>query len=120
MAITYNVAVKEDRLDATRAYFANGTLEILTAGDVLLATFGLNALAGSVTGAVWTLGFDATTVQAVASGAAAKAQIKTAGGLAHLTGLTVGTSAADLIVDNTNIATGQNVTINAATITHAA
>jgi hypothetical protein len=120
MAVTYNVAVKEDRMTATMDYFANGTLEILTSGDAVLATFGLDATAGSVTGAVWTLGFDASTVTASGTGTAAKAQIKNSGGSAHLTGLTVGTSGSDINLDNTSIASGQDVTLSSATITHAA
>lgn len=119
MTITYNAAVKTARITATRDYFANGTLEILTAGDVLLATFGLSALGGTISGSTWTLTWDATTVAAVASGTASKAQIKTSGGSSHLTGLTVGTSGTDIIIDNTNIASGQNVTIGTSTIAHA-
>lgn len=119
MAVTYNAAVKEDRMDATRAYFANGTLEIMTAADAVLATFGFDATAGSVTGAVWTITFDADTVSASGTGTAAKAQIKSSGGSAHLTGLTVGTAATDIILDNTSIASGQDVTLSSATITHA-
>lgn len=43
MAVTYNTAVKTTRMTATRDYFANGTLEIQTSGDAVLATFGLSA-----------------------------------------------------------------------------
>jgi hypothetical protein len=120
MAVTYNVAVKEDRMQATMDYFANGTLEIQTSGDAVLATFGLDAAGGTVSGAVWTLVFDAGTVEASGTGVAAKAVIKTSGASAHLTGLTVGTSGTDIILDNTSINSGQNVTISSATITHAA
>lgn len=119
MAVTYNAAVKTNRMTATRDYFANGTLEILTAADAVLATFGLSTGGGTVAGDIWTITFDASTVAAGAAGTAAKAQIKTAGGSAHLTGLTVGTTGADIIIDNTSIASGQNVTISAATIQHA-
>ena len=119
MAVTYNTAVKEDRMTATRDYFANGSLEIMTSGDAVLATFGLAADGGSIAGAVWTLVFDASTVSASGTGTAAKAQIKTSGGSAHLTGLTVGTSASDIILDNTSITSGQDVTLSSATITHA-
>jgi hypothetical protein len=120
MPITYSTAAKTARMSATRDYFANGTLEILTSADAVLVTFGLSAGGGTVSGAVWTLAFDATTVAAVAAGTAAKAQIKTAGGLAHITGLTVGMSAADVVLSNTNIASGQDVTLTAATFEHAA
>lgn len=118
MAVTYNTAVKTARITATRDYFANGTLEILTAADAVLVTFGLNPAGGTIAGAVWTLVLDASTVAASGTGTAAKAQVKTAGGSAHLTGLTVGTSGSDINLDNTSINSGQNVTLSSATITH--
>ncbi|MQX77499.1 hypothetical protein [Sinorhizobium medicae] len=120
MAVTYNAAVKTARMTATRDHFANGTLEILTAADAVLATFGLDAAGGTISGAVWTLVFDNSTVAAGASGTAAKAQIKTSGGTAHLTGLTVGTSGSDINLDSVSITSGQNVTLSSATVTHAA
>ena len=119
MAVTYNAAVKTARITATMNYFANSTLEILTAADAVLATFGLNAPGGSVSGSVWTLVFDASTVQATASGTAAKAQIKTSGGSAHLTGLTVGAGSGDINLTSVSITSGQDVTLSSATITHA-
>jgi hypothetical protein len=119
MAVTYAAAVKTDRMTATMDHFANGTLEIGTAGMAsVLATFGLSATGGSVSGSVWTLAFDASTVAASATGVAAAAQIKNSGGTANLTGLTVGTSGSDINLDNTSINSGQNVTLSAATITH--
>jgi hypothetical protein len=125
MAVTYATAVKTARITATRDHFANGTLEILAANDTVLAIFGLSATGGSISGAVWTLAFDAGTVAgeagAGAGTAATKAQIKTSGASANLTGLTVGAtgSGADIELDNTNIASGQNVTLDSGTITHA-
>lgn len=118
MAVTYNTAVKTARITATRDYFANGTLEIQDASNNVLVTFGLSAGGGTIAGAVWTITFDASTVAASAAGTAAKAQIKTSGGSAHLTGLTVGTSGSDINLDNTSISSGQNVTLSSATITH--
>jgi hypothetical protein len=124
MSVTYNTAVKTDRMHSTCDYFASGTLEILSAADVVLAIFHLAYDGGSVTGAVWTLDFLSTTVtgESGASGGtvATKAQIKNSAGAAHLTGLTVGLSATDVIVNNTSIASGQNLTMNSATVTHAA
>lgn len=119
MAVIYNAAVKTARMTATRDYFANGTLEVLSAADAVLGVWGLSGTGGSVTGTVWTLAFDANTVAAVAAGTAAKAQLKTAGGLAHLTGLTVGLSGADVNLDNLSFALGQNVTMSSGTFTHA-
>jgi hypothetical protein len=120
MAVNYNAAVKTSRMTATRDYFANGTLEILTSADAVLATFGLSSDGGTVSGGAWTLVLDSTTVQAGAAGVAAKAQLKTSGGSAHLTGLTVGTSGSDINLVNTNIANGQDVELTSAVITHAA
>ncbi len=51
---------------------------------------------------------------------AAAARIRDSNSTDIITGLTVGTSATDIILDNTSINTGQTVTINSATITHAA
>lgn len=119
MAVTYATAVKTARITATRDHFANGTLEILTSADAVLATFGLSATGGTISGGTWTLAFDASTVTATGTGTAAKAQIKTAGATANLTGLTVGTSGADINLDSVSITTGQSVTLSSATIAHA-
>jgi hypothetical protein len=119
MAVTYATAVKTARMTATRDNFANGTLEILTAADALLVTFGLDAAGGTISGAVWTLVFDASTVAASGTGTAAKAQVKDSGGTAELTGLTVGTSGQDINLDSVSITAAQNVTLSSATITHA-
>lgn len=118
MAVTYAAAVKTARITATRDHFANGTLEILTAADAVLATFGLDAAGGTISGSVWTLVFDASTVSASGTGTAAKAQVKTSGAAANLTGLTVGTSGSDINLDSVSITSGQNVTLSSATITH--
>lgn len=119
MAVTYTTAVKTARITATRDYHANGTLEILTAADAVLATFGLDAAGGTIAGAVWTLVFDASSVTASGTGTAAKAQIKTSGGTVGISGLTVGTSGSDINLNNTSINSGQTVTLSSATITHA-
>ncbi|AIT81600.1 hypothetical protein [Novosphingobium pentaromativorans] len=123
MAVTYNTAVKTARITATRDYFANGTLELLAANDAVLAIFDLSASGGSIAADTWTLGFDANTVAAEAGAGAGtdatKAQIKDSGGNAHLTGLTVGISGTDIVLDNVNIADGQNVTLSSAAIQHA-
>jgi hypothetical protein len=104
---------------------ASGKLKLFTAADALLATFALASTAGTVGGAVLTLsdanGATAGILNATASasGVAAKATITTSADVDVVTGLTVGTSGADFILDNTNIASNQAITINSATITHA-
>lgn len=119
MAVIYSTAAKTARMTATRDYHANGTLEILTAADAVLATFGLDTDGGDIADDVWTLVFDSSTVEATGSGTAAKAQIKNSGGTAGITGLTVGTSGADITLDSVSITTGQDITLSSATITHA-
>lgn len=120
MAVTYATAVKTDRITATRDHVANGTLEIGTTGmGSVLATFGLSVTGGTVSGDTWTLVFDSGTVTAGASGTAAAAQIKTSGGTAVITGLTVGTSGSDINLDSTSITSGQSVSLSSATLQHA-
>lgn len=123
MAVVYASTVKDSRMTAVRDAVCggtSGTLEMLTSGDALLVTHTLTTAGGSVTSGVWTLAFTSTTAAAIAGGTAAKAQIKNNGGTALITGLTVGTGGTDVVLDNTSIGNGQNVTISSATITHAA
>ena|SRR5579885_1383522 len=121
--LTYDVAIKNARLTATRDQVAGGTLEIMAADNTVLAIFALTSVGGSVTAGVWTFAFNASTVTgqaAAGSGTnATKAQIKDSTAAVRITGLTVGLSGTDIIFDNVNIASGQNVTLNSATVTHA-
>lgn len=123
MAVVYTQAVKNSRLSAVvTAIGTTGVLEIGTAGMAsVLATINLGNPAGTVaTGVLTFSGFPRSDTSADASGTAAAARIRTAsGGTDIVTGLTVGTSAADIILDSVNITAGQTVTINSASITHA-
>lgn len=124
MSVTYATAVKTDRMQATANHLASGTLEIQAVDDTVLAIFSLAAdQSAAVSGAVWTIALSSGTVTGeVGAGAgtdATKAQIKDSGAAAKITGLTVSTSGADINFDNVNIASGQNVTLSSATITHA-
>ncbi len=123
MAIIYTVAVKNSRLNAvTTAIGTTGVLEIGTAGmAAVLATIPLaNPAAPAASGGVLTFTMPQSDTAADATGTAAAARIRTStGGTDIVTGLTVGTSGTDIILDNLSIATGQQVTINSATITHA-
>ena len=124
MTVTYTDAVKADRMTATRDAVANGTLEVQAADDTVLAIFGLSASGGSIVDDVWTLAFDAGTVQgetgAGAGTDATKAQIKDSLAAVQISGLTVGEGSEDIVFDNSNIADGQDVTLSSATVTHAA
>lgn len=123
MAVVYTQAVKNARLSAVvTAIGTTGVLEIGTAGMAsILATISLGNPAGTVASGVLTFsGFPRSDTSADNSGTAAAARIRTAsGGTDIVTGLTVGTSAADIILDSVNISAGQTITINSATITHA-
>lgn len=128
MAVTYSTAVKTARMTAVRdqidAGGAAGKLEIgTTAMATVLATITLGysgASTGTVSGSVLTLaGFPRSDTAADATGTAAAARIRTSANADVITGLTVGTSGSDINLDSTSITTGQNVTVNSATITHA-
>ena len=122
MTVTYTTAVKNARLSAVVTQIgATGVLEIGTTSMAsILATITLNSTAGTVTSSVLTFSGFPKSATAAATGTAAAARIRTAtGGTDIVTGLTVGTSATDIILDSLNITSGQTVTINSATITHA-
>lgn len=123
MAVAYTAAVKNARLTAVVTQIgATGVLEIGTAGmAIILATIALNSTAGTASAGVLTLsGFPKSDTSADNSGTAAAARIRTAsGGTDIVTGLTVGKSASDIILDSLSITAGQTVTISSAAITHA-
>lgn len=126
MAVNYPNAVKVARMNAvTTAAGTTAVLEIGTAGMAsILATIELgNPIAPTATGAgVLTLaGFPRSDTSADNTGTAAAARIRAAsGGTDIITGLTVGLSGADVILDSLSITAGQTVTINSAVFTHAA
>lgn len=124
-AFTYAGATKTARLTAVRDQMdlgaAAGKLEIGTAGmAATCVTITLNDPSGTVSGDVLTLSGFPKTVAASGTCTAAEARIRDSDNTDVVTGLTVGTSASDIILDNTSINSGQNVTVNASpTITHA-
>ena len=122
MAVTYPAAVKNARLSAVvTAIGTAGKIEIGTAGMAsVLAVIDLGNPAGTVSGGILTFsGFPRSDTSADASGTAAAARIRDSGNTDIVTGLTVGTSAADIILDSVAITAGQTVTLNSASITHA-
>ena len=122
MAVTYTTAVKNDRLTAVAtAAGATAVLEIgTTAMASILATIPLDNPIGTASGGVLTLTMPQSDTSADATGTAAAARIRTTtAGTDIITGLTVGLSAADVILDSLSITAGQTVTINSAAITHA-
>jgi len=98
------------------------TIEIGTAAmATVLAVFNLPDPCGTVTNGVLTFDMDPDISDASANndGTAAAAQIKNGDGTVVISGLTVGTSGTDVILDSVSITTGQTVTLTTGTITHA-
>lgn len=126
MAVTYSTTMKNARLQAVADTLDAGagaaTLEIGTSAmGTVLAVFQLVEPCGTVAAGVLTFDFDPdiSDTSANATGTAAAAQIKDGSGVAQITGLTVGTSGTDIILDSVSITSGQTVTLTAGTITHA-
>lgn len=126
MAVNYPVAVKNARLDAVAAKIDAGTgpgkLEIGTAGMAsVLATIVLSdpCAAAAASGILTFSGFPKSDTSADATGTAAAARIRDSNDVDVITGLTVGTSGTDIVLDSVSITAGQTVTINSASISHA-
>jgi len=132
MSIVYTNAVKVARMAAvvdqagTTAVLEIGT-SLLSGSTGVLATIALsNPIAGAAaldSGYIkLTLSdFPKSDTSADATGTAAKAQIRTStgAGMDVITGLTVGLTGADVILDSLSITAGQTVTINSVVLTHA-
>lgn len=128
MSVSYDQATQNSRLDATLVRIDNhanpATLEICTAAyAAILATLTLSdpsfSRGGSTPNTALTMLGVPKTVNAANTGTAAAARIKDGGGTVIVNSLTVGTSAADIILNSTSITSGQQVAITAGTITHA-
>jgi hypothetical protein len=123
MAVTYSDACKEDRLQAVIALIDAGTagkLKIRDSSNTVLVTFTLADPSGTATSGVLTFDVDPDiAATASATGTAANAIITDSADTTVVSGLTVGTSGTDVIIDNTSITSGQTVTLTSGTITHA-
>lgn len=129
MAISYNQAVQNSRMDAVLAaidaHASPATLEICTAAYAqVLVTITLGdpsfTRGGSKPSTALTMTGVPKNNNASASGTAAIARIKEGGGTVIADGLSVGTSATDIILNSTSITNGQNVAITSGVITHSA
>jgi hypothetical protein len=122
MAVIYSNTVKNARLQAAiDAIGSGGTLRIGTTGmATVLATIPLASPAFSApsAGAMALAGTPLTDTAADATGTAAEATINTSGGAAVITGLTVGTSGANINLNSVAIQVNQEVRITSGTITH--
>lgn len=124
MPIVYSTTVKNARLQAVvDALGEAGTIVIGTAalagGTGRLALVPMDDTSFTITNGVMTLNNVPRTVVAIATGIAAKAEFRASDGTTVVvSGLTVGTSEADIIINATAISTGQTVQVTAGTITH--
>lgn len=126
MAVNYSGATKNARMTAVRDQIdggvSTGKLNIYDSSDVILGTVLLSDPCGTVAANTLTFtGFPRSDVSADNAGIGAKATITDSADVVVISGLTVGLagSGADIILDNTNIAAGQSIVINSASITHA-
>lgn len=121
MAVVYDNTTKNGRMQVVKDNLEAGSgapiLRIRTAGGATLVDFELDDpidLSGD------TLDFAASPIeaQAEADGTANNAQLLDSDANVIVSGLTVGTSGANVIIDNTAIANGQTCRLNAATLQH--
>lgn len=111
---TKNAALRNKMADDFGALFNSGTIKIRTAADAVLVTFTLGATAfGAATAGK--ISASGTPIEATASaaGTAANAILESSTSTYVLSGLTVATSLANVIIDNTSIENGQTVNLTA-------
>lgn len=123
MAVVYSTTVKNSRLtvvrDAIDGGSAGGTLEIGTTGmGTVLAVIPLADPCGSVSAGVLSLTMPQSDTNADATGTAAEARIKDSNGTVIVSGLTVGTSGANINLSSVGVTAGDTVTLSSAAITH--
>lgn len=134
MAVTYNSTLKTNRMQLVADLIAGKTAASstgsATAGKLVigtsalsgatgvLATITLSATPGTVSGSVFTLSGTPLSATASDTGTAAKAEFRNNADAVVVSGLTVGTSATDIIINSTSISSGQTVQVTSGTITH--
>lgn len=124
MPLNYSTAVKNARLQAVvDAIGSAGVLVIGTsslAGSTgVLASIPFANPAFNVSAGAMTVNSLPRTITATGAGTAAKAEIRNSGGTVIASGLTVGTSGTDVIINALSISVGQTVQATMGTITHA-
>jgi len=122
MAASYSTALRDARQNAiTTAIGTAGKLVIKTAsGGTTLVTFTWGAVdmfGASVTGVITMVSPAAPTVVGVAAGTATYAELQTSASVVVVSNLTVGTTATDVIITNTNIAVNDPITLTFASCT---
>ena len=123
MAVTYATSLKTTRMTAVRdaidAGSGAGTIEIGTSGmATVLAVLTLSDPCGSVSGDTLTFSAITSDSSADATGTAAEARIKDSSGNVIVSGLTVGTSGANINLNTTSITAGGTVSLSSGSLTH--
>lgn len=134
MSVVYSSTLKNNRMQlvadlvagktqtASSGTASAGTLVIgtsaLSGATGLLVTFTLGTTPGTVSSGVLTISGTPLTSTASGTGTAAKAELRDNAGNVIVSGLTVGTSGTDIIINATAISSGQSVTLSSGTITH--
>lgn len=123
MAVVYNTAVKNDRMlvvrNAIDAGAGAGKLQIGTVGfTTVLVELALADPSGAVTNGVLALTPPALSATAIASGTASEARLTTSADVVVASGLTVGTTGADVLLNSVVVAVDKNVEITSASLTH--
>jgi hypothetical protein len=124
MTVSYIAALKSTRMQAVITSLDTGAgtavLDIgTTSMAAVLVSITLAKPSFTESGGVLTMAGAPKSGTASASGTAAAARFRDAGGTNQtITGLTVGTSGTDIVLNSTSITSGQTVTMNSMTITH--
>lgn len=134
MAVVYSSTLKNNRMqlvaDLVAGKTAASSVGTATAGTLVIGTsalsgatgvlvsFTLGTTPGTVSSGVLTISGTPLTATASGTGTAALAQLRDNSGNVIVSGLTVGTSATDIIINATAISSGQSVTLSSGTITH--
>lgn len=122
MSVSYATGLKTTRMTAVISAIDSGT-----AGSLEIGTSGMSTVLASITlqkpsfsessGVITMLGVPLTGT-ASNSGNAAAARIKNSAGAVQISGLTVGTTGADVIINTISVTSGQTITVQSGTITH--
>ncbi len=133
-SVVYNSTLKTNRMqlviDKTDSKTAAASTGSALAGKIVIGTSALSGATGVLatialptpsfveSGGVITLQGVPLSAVATGSGTAAKAEIRNNADATVVSGLTVGTSGTDIIIDSVSITSGETVSITSGTVTH--
>ena len=119
MALVYSNTIKSARLQVVADAMDGGQINIYTSGyGELLVSIPLDDPSASVVDDTLTISSVPLSGIGIADGVGAIAEIMNEGSEVIANGITVGESAANLILDNVNVGAGQTVTLTAGQIVH--